>query len=129
MKRITIDGFQCSEADVAAITEALSLFVSVGQGQISDIGSQLYNSFLGRKDVTADFRLRVIRARDFLNQAHLLLHGSTDPKARFDPAKDAVPISAVRAYQLLSRLNDDEQGVIRSEQFLHAQAEMNCPAG
>jgi hypothetical protein len=124
---VTIGDHTCSEAEVAALTEALGLLAGVGQGMISEVGDYLFREFTARKDVIVEFRSRVVRVRDLFREAHQLLHDTHDLKARFDPEKDAVPLSAIRAFQLLCRLTDDPKGLAEATQYLRNQAEMTAP--
>src|SRR4051812_1864646 len=125
MSTVIIDGRQCSEAEVAAIAEALSLFADVGFGQLSSIGDSIRQNLLLRKDAQqGDFPDRVARVQAMLRDAHALLHNKGDFKARFDPDVDCVPQSSIRAYYLSCLLCCDEDGMSRAGRWLRRQAEM-----
>jgi len=124
---VTIDGVVCSDVEVATIQEALAIFAGIGQGQLADVGSQVYNEYLGRRDITAEFRQRITKVRDLFIEAHKTLHGSDNLTARFNPNKDAMPMSSIRAYLILCKLNRDQKGAMGAYNMLRIQAEMAVP--
>lgn len=127
MKTVTIDGFNLPEADRAVLVDALQLYEAVCHGQIDQIGTVLCNEFAARRDVTAEFRERVARARVLFRQAHSTIHASDDFKARWHPAGTAVPLPGVRATQLLGRIQGEQTAVRNAEDDLRTQAEMADP--
>ena len=124
---VKIGDHVCNENEVNAISEGLTLLLGVCQGQLSDVGQQLVNDFLARKDVTDDFRIRLERVQELFNQAHKVLHDDKTEKGLlryFSLIEDAVPLVGVRAHKLLCRLNNDKEGLVKAENALTNQAEM-----
>jgi len=127
LTNIILNGHVCNEAEVATIREALWLLAGVGQGLIHEVGTHLHTEFLARRDITSEFRARVAAARSLIDEAHKKLHGTADFKARFDPAQDPVPVSAVRAHLLMMILDEDKEGEAIMQKCLRVQAEMCRP--
>lgn len=127
MDKVFVGDLELTEAEKAALVDALDLYAAVCHGQIDQIGDVLCKEFTARKDIDHDFRHRVKAVRDLFRQAHTKLHDSTDFKARWSPSQDAVPTPGVRAHQIASRIRQDAAAVRQGEDDIRTQAEMADP--
>lgn len=127
MNSVIINGFELTEADRAALVDALQLYQAVCHGEFDAIGEALCNEFAARPDVTNDERRRVARVRELFAEASKVLHGTDSPKVRLRADEAVVPMPGVRAYQILGRIVGNDQVVRSAAENLRTQAEMSDP--
>ena len=125
MKSVIIDGHELTEADRAALVDALQMYEEVCYGRLDAIGEVLCQEFTTRPDVTSDQRQRIAKVRDLFRQANTMLHGKKDSKARFRSDESVVPIPAVRAYQILGRIVGNPHVVQAAADDIRTQTEMS----
>jgi len=128
MTSVIIDGYELTEADRAAMADALQLYQAVAYGELDAIGQALCNEFAARPDVTDEERKRIVRVRALFAEANTALHGKKDPKARLRASEAVVPIPGVRAYQILNRIIGNSDVVCAAYEDIRTQAEMADPA-